>query len=655
MTILVEWLIAHAGNDVSNLCEGSLYQLGNPLMNDPDLIYSWSPTAGLNYPIGTPNSNVPRPYLVLPSAPSGITYSVTVTDPVSGCQAYNEVVLTTNNNPPTSMTATSYTVCANNSINVYAEFPEAGHTYQWSVFSGGGSLSWIENPTASYSNFYIPSGTPSGTYVFRLTKTKGNCGSTTQNYTINVIDPPVLTLASTPPNCSPPYTAINSTMVGRWSPIEGLYTDANGTTPLSSSNIVSTVYVAGSDVDMTYTLITTTKCNATIDVPASAPMEVDAGESNVGYCSDGVAIALGVPNTGIAHSWTPIGYSGSLTTPFSTPTAGEAAIMNSYLSSSNSNTPTFNQSVPAPGIYVYQLASTFSNGCVGTDDIMITVPDINYDFAGGSQQVCPGDEIVIGGISNPIGFTYQWSAVSPSTEGYTIQNSTVANPTVRPIVPTTYRVIATHGASGCMIEQMVIVNVSPKPALSDVDMPVQCAPVNPVDLTAQIPGYGVYLNPIWYRNGVPGLVESTPTSVTPIQSTEYFLVAENNLGCSDTAMIKVNIDKPQTPSIIPLAYLGCLDTTINLTDFEPSLSDPSFYFEWHSADNTFSSTLITNTVVDTGTYYLFEISPNGCESLGSELIVQRPTCIEVCYDGIDNNGDGLTDCEDCLVCNKYYT
>ncbi len=652
MTLSVNSLIANAGSDVNNLCEGSLYQLGTSSINNPNYTYSWSPSAGLNYPIGTPNSNVPQPYLIMPSASSGITYSVTVTDPISGCQVYDEVVLTTNTNPPTPMTARSYSYCAGNNIFVNAEFPQAGHTYQWSVFSGGGSLSWIQDPTSSRSYFNIPSGTATGTYVFQLTKTKGFCGSTTQNYTINIIDPPVLTLASSPPSCSTPYTAITSTLAGRWSPTEGLYQDANGTTPLASNTTTSIVYVAGTDVDKSYTITSNaTKCYSTINVPASAPMEVDAGESIVGYCSDDGAITLGVPNTGVAHNWTPIGYSNGLTGTLSTPTAGEAAIMNSYLSSTSANTTFFNQSTRTPGVYAFQLTSTFSNGCIGTDDITIIVPDVSYDFAGAALQVCPGDDIVIGGADNPLGFTYQWSAVNPSTENYTIQNPTVANPTVSPMVPTTYRVLAIHALSGCVVEQMVTVDVSPNPAISDVDMAVQCHPISSVNLTAQIPSYGSYVNPIWYRNGVPGFVENTPSSVTPLQTTEYFLVAENSLGCPDTAMVIVNIDNPQTPSIPPIAYLGCSDLTIDLTDFEPLLSDPTFYFEWHFANNTSNSTLITDTNVEAGTYFLFEISPNGCESTSDQITVQRVSnCTEICGDGIDNDDDGLTDNADNDCC-----
>lgn len=406
MTLTIVNILANAGSDITGTCDGTLVQLGSSSMNSATFNYSWSPASGLNFPIGTPNSNTARPYLTVSNAPSGITYSVTVTDPETGCQATDDMVITTNADPPTAITNQSDIACPGGSKSAFFGSPDPGATYSVSVVSGGASLSWVTSPTSNSTDrivyVTIPDGTPAGTYVYQVTKTKGNCGSVTANYTITVQSAPTLTLATSPPACTTPFTAINAFPSVRWgSDTAYLYTTSTGTTNINSGfNYYGTVYISPTNFERTLTALTSASCGASITIPASNNDEVSAG-SDQGYCEGDSPIQLGVANTGTSHSWAAVGYSSSLTDNPATPTAGDATTMLSYLSSTTSNTPTFSQGSHTPGIYVYELTSTFASGCSVSAEVTISVAEAAGDLVGAGQQTCSGEAVTLGVTSPP--------------------------------------------------------------------------------------------------------------------------------------------------------------------------------------------------------------------------------------------------------------
>jgi hypothetical protein len=636
MNIDVRGVTANAGTDLSNICPGSLVQLGTTAVSGHT--YSWSPSAGLNFPIGTPNSTTAQPYLTVPSAPTppaALSYTVTVTDGPSGCQATDAVVVNTTTTAPPALTAASYNACPSSTFTIGPSGILVGATYTWTVVSGtGATTSWLSSTTVRQPTVTLPAGFTGA--VFRLTMTKGTCGSVFADYTINNSNPAIILTSPVSASCASPFTQIGETEISgysyTWFPITDLFTNNTLTTAYTGGNLARP-WVRPLATATTYTVTrtnSTTGCVQTATVTVNPPtgVAVNAGADKT-YCPSGTATTIGSTGSGTL-SWSAIGYSAS--TQISAPPTTIASPMTSatmltYIGgSANAATRSFPASgTPPAGVYVYRVTST--NGtCSITDDVMVTVANMPTGLVGLPQTICPGETVRLGSATTYTSLSYNWSAINPSSQNASIDVPSAQRPYVTPSVTTTYQLLYTDAGTGCSADEQVTVVVNAKPNIADVSMSPICTPTA-TNLTAQVSGYGSLVNPIWYRSAFPGgTVVSTPTSVTPTTTTNYFLVAANSNGCLDTAQITVNVSNPTTPNIQPSFQLSCSSLTVNLLDFQGSPSKIDHTFEWHNANNTSTTSFISNTNVGAGTYYLFEkaSAPSNCFSMSDVITIIPP-------------------------------
>jgi hypothetical protein len=126
-----------AGNN-QTICPGDTVQLSGSSPT-PGLIYSWSPSGSLS------NSNIANPK-AWPSATT--VYTMTATDPVSGCGGTDTVVITVSPLPPVNA-GNDTIICIGTSANLGA--------------SGAVSYVWDANPSLSCTNCANPVATPSVT------------------------------------------------------------------------------------------------------------------------------------------------------------------------------------------------------------------------------------------------------------------------------------------------------------------------------------------------------------------------------------------------------------------------------------------------------------------------------------------------------------
>ena len=314
-------------------------------------------------------------------------------------------------------------------------------------------LSGGNNSTGLTANMTIPAGSPgSGTFstpilngsdtptTITVTNIKSGaagalCSSAiTANRTANVqVTVPNLS-AGTPftktcvnnPSGAPIGESPESGYSYSWNPAAGL-SDASISNPIANPTATTTYTVTKTN--------TISGCNAaaSVTITVDNTLTVNAGADFTKTCTvNPSGKVIGETNvSGNTYSWSP--------------SAG--------LSSDSVSNPTANPTVTT----TYTVTKTnVANGCVATDDIVVTVnvatpvADAGADFTKTCVTNSTGAAI---GEATQSGNTYLWS---PTTG---LSSSTVSNPTANPTVTTTYTVTKTDSGSGCTNTDSVTVTV----------------------------------------------------------------------------------------------------------------------------------------------------------------------------------------------------
>jgi hypothetical protein len=171
------------------------------------------------------------------------------------------------------------------------------------------------------------------------------------------------------------------------------------------------------------------------------------------------------------------------------------------------------------GTATYIVTGT-SNGCIGTDQITVTVNNLPNVNAGVDQSVCSGTSVVLTATGAT---TYSWN------NGIT--NGVVFTPTST----TTYTVTGT--SNGCTGTDQVTVSVNNAPIVNaGVDQSI-CLGQN-VTLTAS--GASTYA---WDQNVVNEI------AFAPTNTSTYTVVGTNNQGCTDTDQVTVTVNNSSTSTV----------------------------------------------------------------------------------------------------------
>jgi len=427
----------------------------------PDLILCPSQSATLNATTSGASylwqNNSTSPTLTVNQAG---TYSVTIT--VSGCTATDAVTVTTGVNPTVNL-GNDTTLCAGQSLNLNATFPNSSYL-------------WQNNSTAP--TFSV---TQAGTYGVSVTT---NCGTVSDNIIVNYNSPPVfdlgpdaticvgqsLNLDATSPNATylwqdnstnPTFTV---SQAGTYSVVASVG-NCSSSDDITVSVVTSPVINLGNDtllcVGQTLTLNTNmagatylwqdNSTNATFIVTQSGNYSVDVNTS-CGTISDAIQIDY-VPSPLIN-----LGNDTSFC-------AGGSIILDAtnvnctYLWQDNSTGSTF--TVNQSGTYSVVVINSI--GCSVTDQLIVTVNPIPTVSAGSDLTLCQGTPITLSGSGAN---TYSWN------NGIT--NGTSFSP---PLGTTIYTVTGTS-AAGCIDTDDVTVIVGNSPSISfTADVTSGCAPL----------------------------------------------------------------------------------------------------------------------------------------------------------------------------------
>jgi hypothetical protein len=190
----------------------------------------------------------------------------------------------------------------------------------------------------------------------------------------------------------------------------------------------------------------------------------------------------------------------------------------------------------------YRIRVVSSNPVVtGSDNgTNLTINVLPAAVAGANRSICLNQSTTIGAAA-VLGSTYSWTSVPP---GFT---STLANPTVTPLVTTTYTVVETVTATGCSNSHSVTVTVNPIPAAAAGANRAICLNQS-TTIGAAAVGGSTYS---W--TSVPAGFTSTlanPT-VTPLVTTIYTVVETiTATGCTNTHSVTVTVIPLPVTSVI---------------------------------------------------------------------------------------------------------
>ncbi len=177
--------------------------------------------------------------------------------------------------------------------------------------------------------------------------------------------------------------------------------------------------------------------------------------------------------------------------------------------------------------YTVVLTNT-ATGCINSDDVIVAVNALPVAAAGSDAAICAGGNVTLSATG---GDTYSWT---PATG---LSNDAISNPVASPASTTTYTVVLTNTATGCVNSDDVIVAVNALPvAAAGNDAPV-CSG-STVNLLAT--GGDVYL---W--SPAAGLNDASIDApvASPVNTTTYTVtVTSSATGCVNTDQVVVTVN-----------------------------------------------------------------------------------------------------------------
>ncbi|SDE61189.1 Por secretion system C-terminal sorting domain-containing protein [Dyadobacter soli] len=490
--------VAAAGND-RTVCNGATITLGSAAPAGTNWQYAWTPTNAA-WANGTGPTDAQPQVQFASGTPQ--TFTLTVTDPASGCTATDEVVLSN------SVTAGEYAGAAK--ITCEGEAIELGNAaepfaqYEWFLADGVTPATGLSSNTAANPTVLNPSTTT--TYVVKVSYP--GCATPIADQvvlTVNAVSALELTDKTLCPvgpieigygAAGNPAAPAGATYA--WSPATGL---SNAT----AANPTATV-TGKTDYIVTVTLASGCVFKDTVTVTPTANAGVD-----VAVCP-GESVVIGTPAIdGATYAWTGAGVVGANTVAQPT--------------------------VKPTTTTTYTVAVTV-NGCTTTDQIVVTVnTPANFNITG-STAICEGGTTTLS-VANPaVGSTWQWTPVagvgSPNSPTTTITGSGTR----------TYRLTQTITATGCSNYKEVIVVVNPNTITATAGDLVLCAgSTGTLPLTVTSTGdYSYTWSP---ATGLSNAFVANPT-VTANAAGAYTVTVTDNVGqCQLVRTVNVTINAPE--------------------------------------------------------------------------------------------------------------
>lgn len=554
---------ANAGLDQILTCSSTngiaLQGSGSPV----GITYLWS---GLG--VGANNNTQQNPVVTQPD-----TYTLQVTNPVNGCTATDQVVISQDANVPSASAGPDRVLnCSISSVDLNGNASSTGPDIQYS-WAGPGI-------NAGNSNLQSPLGiTQPGTYNLTVTNTANNCFNT---------DVVVVTLDTLHPIANAGPNLVLNCYNSAQDTIDATGSDSGvnfnlqwtGAVPPSQINSPTPVVNTPGVYTLTVTNLTNT-CTSTDAVSVTADLSapaVNAGTDKTIDCIVTSAVLGGSPAApGLTYSWMGTGI--------------------------NSTTATQAQPVVSqPGTYSLIVTST-SNGCTSTDQAIVNLNAVYPVASAGNDQVltCTNPSALLDGSasSNGANMAITWSGpdITPANTSQLTPSVTVAG---------TYIIRIQDQTNSCTSSDTVLIDADQVNPVAEAGSPaiLNCL-ITSLNLSSTGSSSGTEFIYEWSGPAItPANTNQTSPSIN-MPGLYTLVITDQDNGCTDSDQVTINQD-----NILPMAAAGndllltCAVTSINL-DGSGSSSGAGITYAWAGPAITLANfSLINPMVSDSGLYTL---------------------------------------------------
>lgn len=571
--------IANAGGDLIIDCANPAIQLdGTGSSSGSGETYNWTTAGGVIDSDGTTTT---------PTVSAAGTYTITVTNPINGCTATDDVNVTTNVTPPVANAGLDQTVdCANPNATLDGSGSDVGMTYAWSggnIVSGGATNTAVVDAVA--------------TYTLTVTDPATGCTATddvdvtTGATSLNADAGAPMTI-----DCNNFSVTLDGSGSDQGAGITYLWTTSDGNIVSGGTSLAPVVDQAG-----TYTLtasevgctaVATVVVTEDLTVPvanAGADLQIDCSNASVTLDGSG-------SDVGMTYSWT---------TPDGNITSGNTTM-----------TPDADQA----GIYTITVTNTV-NGCLSTD-VMVVTEDLVFPTANAGIDLsidCTNLTAVLDGStsSGGAGITYAWT----TTGGNIASGGTTNAATVD--ADGTYTLTVTNTNNGCVATDDAVVTLNATLPVVNAGLAalIDCSnPTTTLDGTGSESGAG-----ITYAWTTPdGNIVSGSTGTTPVidaAGTYTLTVTNTTNGCSDSDDVVITDDFTfPTAEAGPGQTITCVALNVTL-DGTGSSTGANYTYAW-SGGNVVSDGTTLNPTVNQVTTYTITVTDitNGCTSTDNVIV-----------------------------------
>jgi gliding motility-associated-like protein len=592
-TVVVNPVATVNANADQSICAGGIVTLAGAFGGG-------ATSATWSAPTGTFSNSTSMSSTYTPTITTGtVTLTLTTNDPTGPCPFVTDQMVITVNPLPTVNAGIDQTVCSGTNVTLAA--------------SGATTYSWTGGVTQG-----TPFASPIGTNNYTVTGTTaaGCTGTDIVSITVNPI--PVVSAGPDAAICTGGSTAVTASGATTYSWLPGGQTTATITVSPAST---TTYTVTGTSLGCTASdaVIVTVNTNAPIN--AGPDVQICAGQSATIAATGGATYTW---NNGLGAG-TSFSVSPATTTTYTVIgtdangcTGTDAVIVNVnplpivnagidqtvcagtsvILTAAGASTYSWNNGV-AQGVsftpvmtQTYSVTGTTTAGCIGTDQVIVTVNPLPTPNAGIDQTVCAGTAVVLTAAGAS---TYSWnngvsqgvSFTPNATQNYTVTGTT---------------------AAGCTATDQVVVTVNPLPVvIGGIDQTV-CAGTA---VTLSASGASTYS----WNNGVAQGVAFTPA----VGSVTYTVTGTSSANCISTDQVIVTVNPNPAPLINgPIEY--CNGNTALLTT-----SQPYSTYSWStgSSSSSINATSVNNPITVTVT------DANGCQGTTPVFTVAENSIITV--------------------------